>query len=93
MPIYMQESELKKRWKLRSMSDKGMVQCLADLNGCSFIEMRNELMRLNIISEKDKNILNKKATKWSNSEIQEMVRLAELGYESEKIAEIITKED
>ena len=50
--IYMSDHEITRRWNHRSLSDRQMVICLAELNNCLRAEMQDKLESLGLIAKK-----------------------------------------
>ena len=40
MSIYMSEKEIRKLWRNRGIGERDMIQCIADLNGCHFLDAK-----------------------------------------------------
>lgn len=94
MKIYMDENELKLRWKQKRWNDEAMVHVLAELNGCSFVDMYNELARIGILPPNESlNPENRRCDRWSKGETDEAIRMRNKGMSCEEIGRILGRTD
>ncbi len=47
----MSDKEIKQLWKNRGLSERRMIQCIADLNACRFSDMRDKCEDLGLIKK------------------------------------------
>lgn len=93
--IYMEENELKLRWKQKQWNDVTMCKILAELNGCSYADMYMKLASIGLVPPREDllPVEELRRDRWGKDEINEAVRMRDKGMTCEQIGQILGRTD
>ena len=93
--IYMEENELKLRWKQKQWNDVTMCRILAELNGCSYADMYIKLASIGLVPPREDllPVEELRRDRWGKDEINEAVRMRNKGMTCEQIGNILGRTD
>lgn len=92
MAMYMTDKEIRFLWRNRGCSERKIIQCIADLNGCQYKEARDKCEELGLFTKGEYSKGNGKHNKpdaWTEEQTEKLLAMRKDGHSVEMIAEAI----